>query len=135
MRVFFLLGLIGGLITGCATQVKEKKELEGYWILEEVYSSGLQQQISDGAHIVFKGDGTYSALLNAESGPMTGKWNIQSNVMKLWQPEITDMHGDRSIEPYMSTWQMSLSENWLILDGLPTYDMQHLKLVLHRKVD
>ncbi len=134
MRRGVLLAVLGfsWFIMGCSSSVKEKKELEGYWALEEVYSSGISQKPAEGAHIIFEGDGTYKAMLNAESGEMTGQWTIKSSVMKLWQREITDLHGERSIEPYASTWQMSLSENWLILEGLPTHHVQHLKLVLHR---
>lgn len=132
VRICILFILI---LSACSAAVKEKKELEGYWQLTEIRSSGIQQETPEGAYIVYHGDGTYEALLDPTSGEIAGKWNTENDVMKMWQPEIKDLHGGRSIEPFRSTWKMTLSGEWLILEGLPTYDLQHLKLTLRHKPD
>lgn len=106
-------------------------ELEGKWEITEMYSSGIKN--SSKGWINFQDDGTYSAVIGDSVNAMEGNWKLfDEDVIHLWQREIRDLNGNRFAEPYNSSWTYFHAGDYLVLEGLPEYNVQHLKLIMHK---
>lgn len=117
------------LLISCSTS-PNTADLEGKWRITEMYSSGIKSTFA--GWIVFEEDGTYAAVLGDSSNEMQGNWKVHKDNIHLWQKEINDLHGNRVAEPYNSTWTYFHAGEYLVLEGLPAFDVQHLKLVLQK---
>ncbi len=109
---------------------QEPSELEGTWEIAEMYSSGIKG--TSKGWIEFHGDGTYSARMQQDETTREGEWKVVGEVIHLWQAEIRDLNGNRFMEPYQTTWNFDLLGEYLVMEGLPKYNVQHLKLILRK---
>ena len=129
MRTFILITTF--LLLLCACKGKEYRMILGKWEVEEYWVSG--RQYPSDRYIEFRGDGTYISV-GEEQSEVKGEYRIRNDKLILSQPEITDMHGKRVVEPFSRTWYMSLSPEWLIMEGTAESNTQDMKLILHKEI-
>lgn len=101
----------------------------GDWKIIEYWANG--QKNTSSRYIKFNSDGTYLSY-GDELPDAAGEWRIKGDKLVLHQPEIKDMHGNKSVEPFTRVWNVTVAEEWMMMEGTTKSNTQDMKLVLQR---
>lgn len=124
-----ILTILTGILFILACNSSEERLILGIWKVEEYWVSGNKHPSE--RFIEFSSDGTYSSF-GQELAEVRGEYRIKEDKLILFQPEITDMHGNRVADPFTRIWRITLAPEWLIMEGSPKSQTQDMKLVLRR---
>ena len=124
-----LLMILSVLLILSACGHKEDRMILGKWKVEEYWVSGRKHP-SD-RYIEFRGDGMYTSF-GKELEEVKGEYRIKDDKLILFQPEITDLHGNRVADSFSRVWELTLAPEWMLMEGTPKSQTQDVKLVLRK---
>jgi hypothetical protein len=127
LRTSLLIVTLVFVLSHCTS--KDDSLILGEWKIVEYWSNG--QKHTSSRYIKFNSDGTYQSY-GDDLHEASGEWRIKNDVLTMHQPEIKDMHGDRSVEPFTRVWNVTLAKEWMMMEGTSKSNTQDMKLVLQK---
>ena len=109
------------------------QHLPGKWNIIEIRSRGEKLNPPDTPYEVymhFRPDGSF--VLGRDEATI-GKWKVSGDHLLMKQELVTDLNGRVVFPEIRNEWEIRLSENSMIWEGVARYNTQHLKLTLERE--
>lgn len=121
------------LLTSWSCVDNDYQHLPGKWIITEIRSRGEKLNLPDTPYEVyvhFRVDGTFFLGRDRET---KGSWKVRGDHLLMKQELVTDLNGRVVFPEIRNEWEVRLSENSMIWEGVARYNTQHLKLTLERE--